>query len=276
MKCLTVRQPWASLIMAGIKTVENRSWNTSYRGTLVIHAGRGIDKPAMREHGHLLDEYPSGTILGTVELVDCIRDSTSPWAEDDQWHWILADVKPWAEPVAATGRLGLWNCDIAAPAPAPAPEPEHFASGRQLTARKSMTDATPKESIDPNRFATPYRPGVDGDGYPTGGNAMFTAPAISITLAAVSRPQNFLVCDCGADLSAPPAAGCIQPCGHVIVLKLNQLDVVMGPEPDGSVGADFSTDRGSYASMTPAEARQLAAAFNRVADETDRLAALAS
>jgi hypothetical protein len=39
MKTLTVRQPWASLIVTGAKDVENRSWPTSYRGTLLIHAG---------------------------------------------------------------------------------------------------------------------------------------------------------------------------------------------------------------------------------------------
>ena len=40
MKALTIRQPWASLIAAGVKTIETRSWSTKYRGPLAIHAGK--------------------------------------------------------------------------------------------------------------------------------------------------------------------------------------------------------------------------------------------
>ncbi len=40
MKALTIRQPWASLIAAGVKTIETRSWSTRYRGPLAIHAGK--------------------------------------------------------------------------------------------------------------------------------------------------------------------------------------------------------------------------------------------
>jgi hypothetical protein len=47
MKVLTVRQPWASLIVAGIKNVENRSWRTKYRGKLGIHAGSHVDWDAL-------------------------------------------------------------------------------------------------------------------------------------------------------------------------------------------------------------------------------------
>lgn len=46
MKVLTLHQPWASLIALGVKTIETRSWTTSYRGPLAIHAGasfQGID-----------------------------------------------------------------------------------------------------------------------------------------------------------------------------------------------------------------------------------------
>ena len=79
-KALTLRQPWASLVVAGIKDVETRTWRTNYRGRLGIHAGSGIDREGMNEHGRLLTDYPHGAILGTVELVDCVRDNASPWA----------------------------------------------------------------------------------------------------------------------------------------------------------------------------------------------------
>ncbi len=44
MKVLTIKQPWATLIMQGDKRFEFRSWQTKYRGDLLIHAGKGIDK----------------------------------------------------------------------------------------------------------------------------------------------------------------------------------------------------------------------------------------
>ena len=127
MKALTVRQPWASLIMAGVKDVECRSWNTSYRGELVIHAGLATDRDAaafvLSIGAELPEDLPAGAILGTVRLVDVVTDSDSPWAEAGKFHWILADPEPWTEPVPAKGRLGLWNCDVTAPAVTIADDP---------------------------------------------------------------------------------------------------------------------------------------------------------
>jgi hypothetical protein len=110
MRALTIRQPWAGLIMAGIKTVENRTWQTKHRGLLVVHAGR-IDRQPMAEHGHLLGTSPvvTGAIIGTVRVVGCVRDADSRWAIDGNWHWLLADPQPLAEPIACPGRLGLWQ-----------------------------------------------------------------------------------------------------------------------------------------------------------------------
>lgn len=65
MKALSVKQPWASLIVSGKKTVECRSWSTKYRGELVICASKG-DK--FSADGILL---PGGVALGVVELIDC-------------------------------------------------------------------------------------------------------------------------------------------------------------------------------------------------------------
>ena len=48
MKVLTIKQPWATLIMQGYKRFEFRSWQTKYRGDLLIHAGKGIDKEAIK------------------------------------------------------------------------------------------------------------------------------------------------------------------------------------------------------------------------------------
>ena len=113
MQALTLRQPWACLVVAGIKDVENRTWRTNHRGRLVIHAGSAIDREVMDEHGRLLADCPRGAILGAVELVDIVRDSASPWAIAGNWHWLLDDPRPLLMPIRATGRLGLWTCEVA-------------------------------------------------------------------------------------------------------------------------------------------------------------------
>jgi hypothetical protein len=63
----------------------------------------------MAEHGHLLGApYPTGAIIGSVELVDIVRGHGSQWAIDGCWHWVLADPRP-CDPVPARGALGLWD-----------------------------------------------------------------------------------------------------------------------------------------------------------------------
>ncbi|MGA8725379.1 MAG: ASCH domain-containing protein [Acidimicrobiales bacterium] len=109
-RVLTVRQPWASLIVAGIKPVENRTWPTRHRGRLLIHAGLEIDREGMALHEHRFgDEPPLGVILGEIEVLDCVRGSRSRWADPDQWNWVLANPIEWRQPVPARGRLGLWT-----------------------------------------------------------------------------------------------------------------------------------------------------------------------
>ena len=104
MKVLTVKQPWASLIINGDKDIENRSWRTMYRGPLYIHSAL---KPVAA--GELAKDLLHGYVLGTVELIDVVRDHDSVWAERGQWHWVLANPQPLAEPYAEKGALGLWE-----------------------------------------------------------------------------------------------------------------------------------------------------------------------
>lgn len=73
MKVLTLKQPWATVIASGIKNYEFRSWKTSYRGPLLIHAGLGIDKEAIKRFEKLGFDYPKAAIICLVELQDCIK-----------------------------------------------------------------------------------------------------------------------------------------------------------------------------------------------------------
>lgn len=113
-KALTIRQPWASLIIAGLKDVENRGKPTSYRGTLLVHAGLAVDGDAMAAHGRLAAAYPAGAIIGAIDIVGCVQGHDSPWAIEGQWHWLLANPRT-CDPVPARGALTLWRpepCDL--------------------------------------------------------------------------------------------------------------------------------------------------------------------
>lgn len=122
MKVLTIKQPWATLIMQGDKQFEFRSWQTKYRGDLLIHAGKGIDKEAVKRLANYLPkELPQGKILGKVTLVDCIK-MTHEFKENsdiyikssfqENYGWQLEDVYVFDEPIDAKGHLSLWEYDL--------------------------------------------------------------------------------------------------------------------------------------------------------------------
>jgi hypothetical protein len=114
----TIRQPWASLIICGEKDVENRTGTTRYRGVLAIHAAHRFDQdlqPWQRSIAAKVDAFPRGAIIGVVELIDIVRDSTSRWAEPTCYHWVLANPRAVA-PVPVRGRLGLWTPEVGIPA----------------------------------------------------------------------------------------------------------------------------------------------------------------
>lgn len=94
MKALSIRQPWAWLIINGGKDIENRSWHTKFRGRFLVHAAKGMTRKEYAEahyfavKGGMLEtpfELPSfeelnrGGIIGSVELVDSVDHSDSPW-----------------------------------------------------------------------------------------------------------------------------------------------------------------------------------------------------
>ena len=73
MKVITIKQPWATLIAEGYKEYEFRTWKTKYRGDILIHAGKGIDKKAMDRFKHLNLEYPVGQIIAKATITDCVK-----------------------------------------------------------------------------------------------------------------------------------------------------------------------------------------------------------
>jgi ASCH domain len=97
-KVLTVRQPWAHLIVAGLKTIENRTWRTNYRGPLYIHAASKMhDRPVAkieRQFGVTIDPdgLTLGAVIGRVNLIDIVTQSDSLWFEGP-FGWVLQDAE---------------------------------------------------------------------------------------------------------------------------------------------------------------------------------------
>lgn len=72
MKVLTIKQPFAHLIIEGYKEYEIRSWKINYRGKILIHAGKGVDKDMLQKVDNYNFNYYSGAIIGEAIITDCI------------------------------------------------------------------------------------------------------------------------------------------------------------------------------------------------------------
>ena len=103
MKALSLRQPWASLIADGRKTIETRTWRTHYRGPLAIHASA---RP--------YEDLPTGGIVAVAWLYGCRpmeesdEDAACIALYDRANAWLLANVKP-VPLILCKGMLGLWT-----------------------------------------------------------------------------------------------------------------------------------------------------------------------
>lgn len=143
MKTITIKQPWAALIVHGIKDIENRTWQTKFRGRILIHAGKSSDgklndllKPVQKyaaiDNNWNQSEiyFPFGAIIGSVEIVDCVINHASVWAEksdaefkghDEQgrelwdqnkpiYNWVLANPILFEKPINnVKGKLSFWD-----------------------------------------------------------------------------------------------------------------------------------------------------------------------
>lgn len=129
---LSIMQPWAALIITGHKLIENRSWRTNIRGRILLHAGKQIDKNAMQyqsfwdlleSQGIDKDSYEKmmhhhgklGGFIGTVEIVDCVTQSDSPWFFGPH-GFVLADPQP-MHFHAYRGRQGFFKPSLYQPGP---------------------------------------------------------------------------------------------------------------------------------------------------------------
>lgn len=98
--CLSILQPYAWLIVNGHKDIENRGWATSFRGRILIHAGKKYSRRDHDEYAESIDEYfgialPAfeamelGGIVGSATITDCVREHPSRWKQSDSWGFVL-------------------------------------------------------------------------------------------------------------------------------------------------------------------------------------------
>ena len=129
MKVITIKQPWATLIAEGYKEYEFRTWKTKYRGEILIHAGKGIDKKAIERFKYLNLDYPIGKIIAKATITDCIKiddgfrnvlakkdtivyasivkKTSSNW---DGYGFKLENIEK-INPIEVNGKLSLWDYD---------------------------------------------------------------------------------------------------------------------------------------------------------------------
>lgn len=111
-KAISIRQPWAHLIVSGHKPIENRSWSTTYRGPLLIHASLStseLSQDIAGRYGVAIDanSLQFGGLIGVVELIDVITHSSSPWFSGP-FGWVLTAPRK-IDFIPLRGRLGLFH-----------------------------------------------------------------------------------------------------------------------------------------------------------------------
>ncbi|MCK9494194.1 MAG: ASCH domain-containing protein [Dehalococcoidia bacterium] len=112
---LSVRQPWAWLIVNGYKPVENRTWPTNFRGPVAIHAGQTYD---MEGDSWVRDMFPEiplprvaeierGGIVGVARVTDCVQTMDSTWFFGP--YGFVLDAARTVPFVACRGKLGFFR-----------------------------------------------------------------------------------------------------------------------------------------------------------------------
>lgn len=124
-KALSIRQPWAWAIIHAGKDVENRDWSTRYRGSICIHASKGMTKREFSDFVDLgrelvragkwvddlwipePDDLQRGGIVGLADIVDCADRNASPWFFG-KYGFVLQNARP-VEFIPVRGALGIFN-----------------------------------------------------------------------------------------------------------------------------------------------------------------------
>ena len=124
MKCLSICQPFAELIIQNKKTIELRTWNTKIRGEFLVHAPIKVRKEAY-EKLKIKEKLTTGAIIGKVELwdvkkyeslkeiqIDKKKHHASIKSQEKRFGFILKNAKPFRVPIPWKGQLGFFNVNL--------------------------------------------------------------------------------------------------------------------------------------------------------------------
>lgn len=139
MKAISIKQPWAYLIAAGIKDIENRTWKcpekyigervlihaskTQYETPMYLLTDEQYDSIKQEKRIEINNSLEYGCIIGSIEIVDCVINHSSIWAEktvfpeqlDNKciWNWVLANPILFDEPILnVKGKLSFWDYEF--------------------------------------------------------------------------------------------------------------------------------------------------------------------
>ena len=132
-KVISIQQPFAYLICAEVKDIENRSWKCpeKYIGKrILIHASaKSWTWGAVVEYlsdtayyllsmfgynAEWLSKLNRSAIIGSVIIADCVQNHPSVWAEKGAWNWALKDPMLFEKPILnVKGKLGFWDYELA-------------------------------------------------------------------------------------------------------------------------------------------------------------------
>lgn len=117
MRALSILQPWAWLIVHGHKPVENRKWSTTYRGPLLIHAGKRWGPEQRSDLANVRAMFPGlvvpdtfdlGCVVGVATVTDCVQHMHTPWFFGP-FGFVLERARPFPKPVPFKGQLGFFE-----------------------------------------------------------------------------------------------------------------------------------------------------------------------
>lgn len=124
---ISIMQPWADLICHGLKDIENRDWRTNFRGPVLIHAGKKLDKDALDDLYALrcpadglpmppkLGSTPKlerGGIVGVAEIMDCVSAHPSRWFVG-KFGFVIRNAYP-LDLIPCKGQLGFFKPELPA------------------------------------------------------------------------------------------------------------------------------------------------------------------
>ncbi len=132
MKAISLLQPWATLIVIGVKTIETRSWRTQHRGNILIHASLGktgsifASEPPFKKYIPDFTKLSFGAIIGQAtitgverieslgisdELMNRLTMEEKAFGDytEGRYAWLLEDFMQFEKPIPAKGMLSIWD-----------------------------------------------------------------------------------------------------------------------------------------------------------------------